>query len=51
MIYIKLAWRNLFRNKRRTIISGTAIGMGLMALIFTDAVLIGMSNNYIHNAT
>ena len=51
MIYVKLAWRNLFRNKRRTIISGTAIGMGLVALIFTDAVLIGMSNNYVHNAT
>ena len=51
MIYIKLAWRNLFRNKRRTFIAGTAIGLGLAALIFTDAMIIGMLDNYIHNAT
>ncbi len=48
---IKLAWRNLFRNKRRTIIASVAIGIGLAALIFTDAFIIGMKSNMIRSAT
>ncbi len=47
----KLAWRNIFRNKRRTIIAGVAIGVGLATLIFTDALLLGMKTNMIHSAT
>jgi len=35
---LRLAWRNLFRNKRRTFIAGTAIGIGLAAMIFVDAL-------------
>lgn len=49
--YIKLAWRNLFRNKRRTIIASIAIGIGLAALMFTDAVMVGMKDNMIRSAT
>lgn len=41
--YIKLAWRNIFRNKRRTFISSLAIGIGLGALIFVDAWMQGMN--------
>lgn len=48
---IKLAWRNIFRNKRRTFIAGIAIGVGLAAMIFTDAVMIGMKDNMIKAAT
>jgi ABC-type lipoprotein release transport system permease subunit len=48
---IKLAWRNIFRNKRRTIIAGIAIGVGLAALIFSDAVVRGMKRQMIHSAT
>ncbi len=48
---LKLAWRNMFRNKRRTFIAGTAIGIGLAALIFSDALIIGMKENMIHTAT
>jgi len=48
---IKLAWRNLFRNKRRSLIAGTAIGLGLASLIFVDALVIGMTDNMIHSAT
>ena len=51
LLYIKLAWRNLLRNKRRTIIAGTAIGMGLAALVFTDALMIGMNNHLVHSGT
>jgi ABC-type lipoprotein release transport system permease subunit len=50
-IFVKLAWRNIFRNKRRTIIAGTAIGIGLASLIFTDALMIGMEVNMIESAT
>ncbi len=48
---IKLSWRNLFRNKRRSFIAGTAIGIGLASLIFVDATIIGMKNNMIRSAT
>lgn len=47
----KLAWRNIFRNKRRTFITGTAIAIGLAALIFLDALYIGLANNMIASAT
>lgn len=49
--YLKLAWRNILRNKRRTYIAGTAIGIGLAALIFTDALFIGMEDHMVHSAT
>lgn len=49
--YIKLAWRNMFRNKRRTIIASIAIGIGLAALIFSAAVMRGMVSNMIKAAT
>jgi len=49
--YLKLAVRNLLRNKRRALIAGTAIGIGLAALIFVDALIIGMEQNIIRSAT
>jgi putative ABC transport system permease protein len=51
LTYIKLAWRNIFRNKRRTLITGIAIGLGLASLIFIDALIIGMKVNMVHAAT
>ena len=51
LILVKLAWRNIFRNKRRTLIAATAIGIGLAALIFIDAFMIGMKENMIRTAT
>ena len=51
MILVKLAWRNIFRNKRRTFIAATAIGIGLTALIFIDAFMIGMEETMIRTAT
>ena len=50
-LMIKLAWRNIFRNKRRTVIAGIAIGVGLAALIFTDAWIEGMKRSMIQSAT
>lgn len=50
-ILVKLAWRNIFRNKRRTLIAATAMGIGLTALIFIDAFMIGMEETMIRTAT
>jgi ABC-type lipoprotein release transport system permease subunit len=49
--YLKLAWRNIFRNKRRTIITSFAIGIGLASLIFTAALMEGMIRNMVQSAT
>jgi len=49
--YIKLAWRNIFRNKRRTIIASTAIGIALACLLFFDSVMIGMEKTMVESAT
>ncbi len=50
-LFFKLAWRNIFRNKRRTYITGVAIGIGLASLIWTDALVIGMEENMIRSGT
>lgn len=50
-MHVKLAWRNLLRNKRRTVIAGLAVGIGLGSIIFVDAFMIGMEHNMIHSAT
>lgn len=50
-ILIKLAWKNLLRHKRRSIIAATAMGIGLAALIFVDALWLGMEQNMVKTAT
>ena len=47
----RLAWRNLFRNTRRTVIAGTSIGIGLAGMIFVDALTLGMEKNIVRTAT
>jgi ABC-type lipoprotein release transport system permease subunit len=51
MILLKLAWRNVLRNKRRTLLSGLAIGITLACLIFIDGIYIGMLESMIRTAT
>ena len=48
---VRLAWRNIFRNGRRTFLAGLAIGIGLAAMMFTDALMVGMERNMIGVAT
>ena len=48
---IKLGFRNLLRNKKRSLLSSTAIGLGLASLICYDALMIGMMGNIITNVT
>ncbi len=51
MLFVKLAWRNIFRNKRRTLLAGLMIGLGLAAMITTDAITKGTIDNMIATAT
>jgi ABC-type lipoprotein release transport system permease subunit len=43
----KLAWRNIWRSRRRTFITGSAIGLGLAAMILYMGMQGGM-NRYMH---
>ncbi len=47
----RLGFRNLMRNRRRALIAGAAIGLGLGALMFSDALIEGMRVNLILSAT
>jgi len=42
---LKFGIKNVFRNKRRTVLSGLAIGVGLTAMIVSDGFMIGMMDN------
>lgn len=47
----KLAFRNLFRNTRRTFLTTLLIGLSLAALMFTDALMLGMTKTMVNAAT
>ncbi len=46
-VLLQLAWRNLWRNHRRTIIMLSAIGIGVWAMIFMTALTRGMVDQMI----
>jgi ABC-type lipoprotein release transport system permease subunit len=46
-VLVMLAWRNLWRNHRRTIIMLSAISIGVWAMIFMTALTQGMVNEMI----
>lgn len=46
----RLAWRNLWRNKRRTFIMLAAIGLGAWFMLFTAAFMRGMIEQQVHDA-
>jgi ABC-type lipoprotein release transport system permease subunit len=45
----KLAWKNLFRYKRRTLITAAALAMGLLILILVTSLLSGIDGETIRN--
>ena len=49
-VFLRLAWRNLWRHRRRTIISASAIAFGLVCIIFFHAFITGFNESYIENA-
>ena len=42
MLSVRLAWRNLFRNTRRTLLTCTLITSSLMVIILVDGMVLGM---------
>jgi ABC-type lipoprotein release transport system permease subunit len=48
-MYIQLAWRNIWRNKRRTIIILTAVVIGVWSMILLGSLMRGMAVGMINN--
>ena len=51
MLMLKLGFRNLFRNRRRSLLTGFAVGLGLACLILMDGFWLGMIDNMVKTAT
>jgi putative ABC transport system permease protein len=47
---VRMAWRNVWRNKRRTLIAVVAIGLGLVFLAFMDGSIAGFQQAIFGNA-
>jgi ABC-type lipoprotein release transport system permease subunit len=48
---LRLAWRNLWRNPRRTLIAMTAIGFGYAMLLFVACLMAGLRHQMIESGT
>lgn len=46
---LTLAWRNIWRNKRRSIIIIAAIAVGLLCGLFASAIMFGMADSLINS--
>lgn len=46
---LTLAWRNIWRNKRRSLIIIAAIAVGLLCGLFTSAIMFGMGESLINS--
>lgn len=47
----RLAWRNLWRNPRRTLIAMAAIGLGYVMLLFVACLMAGLRHQMIESGT
>jgi ABC-type lipoprotein release transport system permease subunit len=50
MLYFRLAWRNLWRHRRRTLIVGVAMAMSLAMMMMYDGLIVGFENAIYGNA-
>ena len=48
---LQLAWRNLWRNPRRTLIAMTAIGLGYAMLLFVACLMDGLRQQMVESGT
>lgn len=49
-LYFRLAWRNLWRHRRRTVIVATAMALGLAMMMMYDALMMGFDQAIYGNA-
>ena len=49
-LYLRLAWRNIWRHRRRTIIIVVAMGLGLAFMMFYDGLMDGFNQAIYGNA-
>lgn len=47
--FLRLCWKNIWRNRRRTLITVNAIGLGVMALVFLRNYYDSFHEQVIHN--
>ena len=50
-IILKVSWRNAWRNKRRTILTMLTIVVGVVLIVFSNALMKGMAGQLIADAT
>ncbi len=46
---VKLAWRNIWRNWRRTVLSSLAVAFGIISIIFSNSYIKGMTESVYKN--
>jgi putative ABC transport system permease protein len=44
-----IAWRNLWRNKRRSLVVITSIALGILSMVLSAALMNGMNNQMVEN--
>jgi len=49
-MYLQLAWRNIWRNPRRTLVILTAIVIGIWSMILISALMRGMTRQMVKNS-
>ncbi len=49
-LYLRLAWRNIWRHRRRTVIVVVALAFGLMLMMFYDGMMAGFKEAIYGNA-
>ena len=49
-LYFRMAWRNLWRHRRRTLIVVLAIGLTLSMMMFYDGLMVGFEDAIYGNA-
>ena len=50
MMVLRLAWRNLWRNPRRTLVILTAVAVGVFGMIFIGALMTGVGDQMVRNS-